>query len=540
MPGANGRWQVFEISADGTGLRQLTLATSPTWTTTTPATCPTGGSSSARRCFTGVPCVYGASHVANLYLLDADGRNIRQLSFDQDHDWCPTVLNNGRVLYSPLGIHRHAALVRAPAVPHEPDGTEQMEYYGSNSYWPNSIFYARPIPGPSDQGRGRRRRATTTCRAWASWWSSTRPGGAARPRARCSGSPATARGRADHPRRPWPTQLAQVPPPLSAERQVLPRLLQARRRSRSGASTWSTCSTTWCCSRRSRATRCSSRSRCARRRRPPVHPGQGRPRPASDAVVYLADIYRGDGLRGRAPRHGQAAAAVSATTSPTRAWAAEPAAWAWTAPGTSSACWAPCRSSADGSANFRVPANTPIAVQPLDAEGKAVQLMRSWFTAMPGEVVSCVGCHEPQNTAPPVRQTLAAAPAAGRDQALARAGRGVQLPPRGAAGARPLLRRLPRRPAARRRHARCAASPTGSNVADPLNPNRHNQAARFSPSYYHLRRFVRTPARRATCTCSGRGSSTPTRPAWSRCSAKGTTTSGSTPRRGTGWSRGST
>ena len=35
----------------------------------------------------------------------------------------------------------------------------------------------------------------------------------------------------------------------------------------------------------------------------------------------------------------------------------------------------------DGSAFFRVPANTPIAVQPLDAEGKAVQLMRSWFTA---------------------------------------------------------------------------------------------------------------------------------------------------------------
>ena len=28
-----------------------------------------------------------------------------------------------------------------------PDGTEQMEYYGSNSYWPNAMFYARPIPG---------------------------------------------------------------------------------------------------------------------------------------------------------------------------------------------------------------------------------------------------------------------------------------------------------------------------------------------------------------------------------------------------------
>jgi hypothetical protein len=22
-----------------------------------------------------------------------------------------------------------------------------MEYYGSNSYWPNAMFYARPIPG---------------------------------------------------------------------------------------------------------------------------------------------------------------------------------------------------------------------------------------------------------------------------------------------------------------------------------------------------------------------------------------------------------
>ena len=27
-----------------------------------------------------------------------------------------------------------------------PDGTGQVEYYGSNSYWPNSLFYARPIP----------------------------------------------------------------------------------------------------------------------------------------------------------------------------------------------------------------------------------------------------------------------------------------------------------------------------------------------------------------------------------------------------------
>jgi hypothetical protein len=33
--------------------------------------------------------------------------------------------------------------------------------------------------------------------------------------------------------------------------------------------------------------------------------------------------------------------------------------------------------------------------------------MRSWFTAMPGEVLSCVGCHEQQNTGAVNRQTIA-------------------------------------------------------------------------------------------------------------------------------------
>jgi formylglycine-generating enzyme required for sulfatase activity len=62
----------------------------------------------------------------------------------------------------------------------------------------------------------------------------------------------------------------------------------------------------------------------------------------------------------------------------------------------------------DGSAAFRVPANTPLAVQPLDTEGKALQLMRSWFVAMPGENLSCVGCHENTTDVPPLQQTIAA------------------------------------------------------------------------------------------------------------------------------------
>ena len=49
-------------------------------------------------CMIGVPCVYGAGHVTNR-IFGCGGRNIRQLTFDQEHDWSPSVMNNGRVLY---------------------------------------------------------------------------------------------------------------------------------------------------------------------------------------------------------------------------------------------------------------------------------------------------------------------------------------------------------------------------------------------------------------------------------------------------------
>jgi len=49
---------------------------------------------------------------------------------------------------------------------------------------------------------------------------------------------------------------------------------------------------------------------------------------------------------------------------------------------------------ADGSACFRVPAGVPIYFMALDAQGRAVQRMRSFTHLMPGEVQGCIGCHE--------------------------------------------------------------------------------------------------------------------------------------------------
>ena len=151
MPGANGRWQLFELNTDGTNLREVTTIEQPDVDNYDACYLPDERivfNSTAP--FVGVPCVRGASHVTNLYLRATDG-GVRQLTVDQEHNWCPTVMNNGRVLYlrweyadTPHAFYRLLFHMN-------PDGTEQMEYYGSNSYWPNAMFYARPIPNHPTQ-----------------------------------------------------------------------------------------------------------------------------------------------------------------------------------------------------------------------------------------------------------------------------------------------------------------------------------------------------------------------------------------------------
>jgi hypothetical protein len=62
----------------------------------------------------------------------------------------------------------------------------------------------------------------------------------------------------------------------------------------------------------------------------------------------------------------------------------------------------------DGSAYFRAPARKPLYFQVLDEEGRAVQSMRSVTYLQPGEHRSCLGCHEPRGTVPTNRQNLLA------------------------------------------------------------------------------------------------------------------------------------
>ena len=61
----------------------------------------------------------------------------------------------------------------------------------------------------------------------------------------------------------------------------------------------------------------------------------------------------------------------------------------------------------DGSAFFRVPSGVNVFFQALDADGFAIQTMRTVTYVQPNQTFSCAGCHEPRTSAPQNFQALA-------------------------------------------------------------------------------------------------------------------------------------
>lgn len=57
------------------------------------------------------------------------------------------MLPDGRVMFLRWEYTESAHYFSRVLMHMNPDGSDQKEYYGSNSYWPNSLFNARPLPG---------------------------------------------------------------------------------------------------------------------------------------------------------------------------------------------------------------------------------------------------------------------------------------------------------------------------------------------------------------------------------------------------------
>ena len=90
-------------------------------------------------------CWYRAG--GNIYRCDADGGNIRRLTFDQLMSNNPQVLDDGRIVFTRWEYNDRSALFNHPLISMNSDGTGQMEFYGNNSMFPSSIIHAHGIPG---------------------------------------------------------------------------------------------------------------------------------------------------------------------------------------------------------------------------------------------------------------------------------------------------------------------------------------------------------------------------------------------------------
>ena len=404
MPGSHDRWQVFEVGVDGSGLRELT-GEQPDVDSYDACYLPDGKIIfTSTACFIGVPCVFGSSHVANLYLMDGEGKNIRQLCFDQEHDWCPAVLNNGRVLYSRWEYvdtpHSNTRLLFHM----NPDGTEQFEYYGSNSYWPNSIFYARAVPG----------HPTKVAAVIGGHHDNPRMGelvvfDPALGRHEATGAVQRIPGYGKKVERivrdgltlsSWPKFLH--PYPLSEKHFLVASKPTPQ-------SLWGIYLVdvfdNMVLIKETPGYAILEPIPLKPAPRPPVVPDKVKPG-RKDALVYVPDIYTGDGLKG-IPRGTVKSMRIVGYNFAYQGMGGLLGVVGMDGPWDVKRVVGTVPVYEDGSAKFKIPANFPIALQPLDEEGKALQLMRSWMTAMPGEVVQCAGCHEPQNSAPPTHPTIA-------------------------------------------------------------------------------------------------------------------------------------
>ncbi|MCX7886154.1 MAG: hypothetical protein N3B01_02705 [Verrucomicrobiae bacterium] len=140
--GGTHTYHLYEINTDGTGLRQLTDGPDDD---IEPTYCPDDSIVfCSARCRRFVNCWY--TRVATLYRCDPDGRNIRMLSSNNDHDNTPWMLPDGRVLYmrweyvDRSQVHFHHLWTM------NPDGTSQMVFYG-NMHGGVAMLDAKPIPG---------------------------------------------------------------------------------------------------------------------------------------------------------------------------------------------------------------------------------------------------------------------------------------------------------------------------------------------------------------------------------------------------------
>ena len=392
---SDNRWNVFEVKLNNGDCKKLIDNPEPDLEFYDGTYLPDGRIiANSNIGYQGVPCVNGSDPVGNMVLYTPQSKNLRRLTFDQDANWNPVIMNNGRVMYTRWEYTDLTHYYTRIVMNMNPDGTEQKALYGSGSMFPNSTFDVQPLPG------------------YASAFVGIISGhhGVARSGRLILFDPAKARKGAagmlqeiPHRNRPiveevkdrlvdgvWPQFIK--PSPLNDTYFLVAAKLDKN-------DLWGIYLVdkfdNVTCLHKMEGEGYISPIAVRKTVTPPAIPDRVK-LDDKQATGFIQDIYEGEGLKG-IPRgtvkslrlHAYEYAYVQ--TQSDHNWHGIQSGWdikrmLGTVPVEE-----------DGSVIFKIPANTPVSIQPLDKDGVAVQWMRSWLTGQPGEIVSCVGCHEDQN-----------------------------------------------------------------------------------------------------------------------------------------------
>ncbi|MEG2856971.1 MAG: formylglycine-generating enzyme family protein, partial [Bacteroides sp.] len=143
-------WQVYEVGVDGKNLKQITNGSKEDLDYFDACYLPNGKIMVLSNVGgQGVPCVNGSDQVGNLCLFDPKTKDMRRLTFDQDANWGPVMMHNGKVMYTRWEYEDLTHYFSRFVMHMNPDGTEQKALYGSGSVFPNSIFDMQPLPNHS-------------------------------------------------------------------------------------------------------------------------------------------------------------------------------------------------------------------------------------------------------------------------------------------------------------------------------------------------------------------------------------------------------
>ncbi len=140
--GGTEQYHLFEINADGSGLKQLTDGQYDDFE---PTYLPSGDIAFvSTRCKRWVGC--WLTQVAVLHRCDANGQNVRPLSSNNEQDNTPWPLPDGRLLYTRWEYVDRSQIDYHHLWSAYPDGTSQMTWYG-NQHPSIVMIDAKPIPG---------------------------------------------------------------------------------------------------------------------------------------------------------------------------------------------------------------------------------------------------------------------------------------------------------------------------------------------------------------------------------------------------------